>query len=97
MAQAVEDLVEQGAPAIEAANQVAIHFRSHPGTDQLGRIAAHIRDSRKPRMIEDLSAHLAAGGGGLTPEAEGAIRILPLESARSRRSERPCPNAPTGG
>lgn len=65
------------------ANQIATFFRSQPGTDQVDRIAAHIRDFWEPRMIEDLSAHVAAGGGGLTPEAAGTIRILRPEIARA--------------
>lgn len=58
------------------ANQIATFFRSQPGNDQVERIAAHLRDFWEPRMIEELSSHVTAGGVGLLPEASKALGLL---------------------
>ena len=60
------------------ANQIATFFETQPGSDQAGRVAAHLSDFWEPRMREQLFAHVDAGGAGLKPlviEAVGLLRV----------------------
>ena len=50
---------------IYMANQIATFFRSQPGTDQVDRIARHLRDFWDPSMRQTLRDHADAGGAGL--------------------------------
>ena len=62
---------------VRMVNQIATFFETQPEADKAGRVAAHLSDFWEPRMLEQLGAHLAAGGEGLTPLArEGAERVL---------------------
>jgi formate dehydrogenase subunit delta len=62
---------------VRMANQIATFFESQPEADKAGRVAAHLGDFWEPRMLEQLRAHLEAGGEGLTPLARaGAERVL---------------------
>lgn len=58
-------------------NQIATFFASQPQADKAGCVAAHLREFWEPRMLEQLAAHLKAGGAGLSPLAlDGARRVL---------------------
>ncbi|PWG17367.1 formate dehydrogenase subunit delta [Salibaculum griseiflavum] len=62
---------------VRMANQIATFFESQPDEDKAGRVAAHLGDFWEPRMLEQLRAHLEAGGEGLSPLArQGAERVL---------------------
>jgi formate dehydrogenase subunit delta len=50
---------------VHMANQIATFFRTQPGTDRAARVAAHLTDYWEPRMLDQLHAHVAAGGAGL--------------------------------
>ncbi|QYK42138.1 MAG: formate dehydrogenase subunit delta [Paracoccaceae bacterium] len=64
------------------ANQIATFFRSQPGSDQVDRIAAHLRDFWEPRMIAELRAHVEGGAAGLDDKAMAALRqIRPTHAA----------------
>jgi formate dehydrogenase subunit delta len=58
------------------ANQIATFFKTQPGTDQVDRIGAHIKDFWEPRMIAALQAHIEAGGAGLDDKAREALTRL---------------------
>jgi len=57
---------------VRMVNQIATFFRSQPGTDQVDRVVAHLRDFWDPSMRAALAAHLAAGGEGLDDLARAA-------------------------
>lgn len=50
---------------VHMANQIATFFKTQPGSDQAARVAAHLTDYWEPRMLDQLHAHVAAGGKGL--------------------------------
>ncbi|PWE32851.1 formate dehydrogenase [Maritimibacter sp. 55A14] len=50
---------------VHMANQIATFFKTQPGGDQAARIAAHLTDYWEPRMLDQLHAHVDAGGKGL--------------------------------
>ncbi|WP_297774433.1 formate dehydrogenase subunit delta [uncultured Roseovarius sp.] len=50
---------------VHMANQIATFFKTQPGDDQADRIAAHLSDFWEPRMLDQLHAHVVAGGAGL--------------------------------
>lgn len=59
------------------ANQIAAFFETQPDADKAARVADHLREFWEPRMLEQLSAHLEAGGEGLSPLAlEGSKKVL---------------------
>ena len=58
-------------------NQIATFFETQPDADKADRVAAHLREFWEPRMLQQLSDHLATGGEGLSPLAlEGSKRVL---------------------
>jgi formate dehydrogenase subunit delta len=61
---------------VHMANQIAAFFKSQPGADAAGRVAAHLADFWEPRMRAQLLAHVAEGGAGLDPVAVAAARRL---------------------
>ncbi len=62
---------------IYMANQIATFFRSQPGTDQVDRIASHLRDFWDPSMRRSLRDHADAGGAGLDALAlQAALRAI---------------------
>ena len=62
---------------IYMANQIATFFRSQPGTDQVDRIASHLRDFWDPSMRQSLRDHVDAGGAGLDDLAlQAALRAI---------------------
>ena len=61
---------------VHMANQIAVFFRSQPGTDQAERVAAHLRDFWDPSMRDQLHRFIAAGGTGLDDLVLRADRLL---------------------
>lgn len=65
------------------ANQIATFFSTQPGSDQAGRVAAHINDFWEPRMRLQLAAQIEAGGEGfaaLVKESFDKIRVPDADS-----------------
>lgn len=60
---------------VAMANQIAAFFDTQPG-DAPGKIAAHLKDYWEPRMRGQLRDYVAAGGAGLRPSVEKAVRQL---------------------
>ncbi len=50
---------------IYMANQIATFFKTQPGHDQAARVATHLTDYWEPRMLDQLHAHVSAGGEGM--------------------------------
>ncbi len=62
---------------VRMANQIATFFQSQPGDDQAAGVAAHLKEFWEPRMLDQLAAHLRAGGEGLSPLAlQGAQQVV---------------------
>jgi formate dehydrogenase subunit delta len=61
---------------VRMANQIATFFESQPDADKPARVAAHLKEFWEPRMLDQLAAHLKAGGEGLSPLAlDGAQQV----------------------
>jgi len=57
-------------------NQIASFFATQPDADKASRVAHHLREFWEPRMLDQLYAHVDAGGAGLSPLAlEGAQKL----------------------
>ena len=52
---------------IYMANQIATFFASQPGDHQADDIAKHLKAFWDPRMLDQIHAHVDAGGAGLSP------------------------------
>jgi formate dehydrogenase subunit delta len=61
---------------IYMANQIGQFFRSQGEAQAVPGIADHIRKFWDPRMKTAIFAHLDAGGAGLDPPVQDAIRTL---------------------
>lgn len=61
---------------VRMANQIAMFFKTQPGSDQAERVAAHLNDFWEPRMRAQLIAHVEAGGEGLEPLVFEAMKSL---------------------
>jgi len=62
---------------VRMANQIATFFETQPDADKAQRVADHLKEFWEPRMLDQLAAHLDAGGGGLSPLAlDGAQRVV---------------------
>lgn len=59
---------------IKMANQIAENFSYHD--DQVARTADHIERFWASRMRQKITAHLQAGGEGLSEPAKNALRSL---------------------
>jgi len=57
---------------VHMANQIAAFFKAYPEPEAIAATAAHFRQFWDPRMRQQLAAHVAAGGEGLTPIARKA-------------------------
>lgn len=49
---------------VHMANQIATFFKTQPVTHQANRVAALLTYYWEPRMLDQLRAHVAAGGVG---------------------------------
>ena len=62
---------------VRMANDIAAFFAADPDPEQAAAaVADHLRRFWEPRMRGEILAHLQAGGGGLHPIAEQAVRKL---------------------
>ena len=62
---------------VRMANQIATFFQSQPDADKALRVADHLTEFWEPRMLDQLSSHLAAGAEGLSDLArQGAERAV---------------------
>ena len=68
---------------VRMANQIAVAFRNEPPEKAVADAAEHIRLYWSGKMRADLLAHMAAGGAGLEPAAERAMRSLPPPKAKA--------------
>ena len=70
---------------IYMANQIATFFAAQPG-DPTASVADHLRAFWDPTMRAEILAWVGAGGGGLSPTAEAAVRLLPVTGAGQVRA-----------
>ena len=66
---------------VRMANQIATFFESQPGKDGAERVAQHLTEFWEPRMLDQLAAHVGAGGDGLRPMALEGARLALAERA----------------
>ena len=66
---------------VRMANQIATFFETQPGEDGAARVAQHLTEFWEPRMLDQLAAHVAAGGEGLRPLALEGARLAVAERA----------------
>ena len=50
---------------VRSANQIATFFKTQQGSDQIEKVAAHLRDFWDPRMREQLLAYVKSDGKDL--------------------------------
>jgi formate dehydrogenase subunit delta len=74
---------------IRMANQIAAFFEAYPRNEALEGIAKHIRASWTPRMRQQLSDYIGAGGEGLSPLAKAALSPKPDANATAKASSKP--------
>jgi formate dehydrogenase subunit delta len=68
---------------VAMANDIAGYFESEPDREgAVTGVATHIRRYWTPRMREQINAHCAAGGSGLTELARAGIEQLNAGSQR---------------
>lgn len=61
---------------VRMANQIATFFHSQPGTDQVARVAGHLKDFWGPEMRAELKDHAHRGHDGDLDEL--VRKALPL-------------------
>ena len=61
---------------VHMANQIATFFRTQPGGDASGKVAAHLRDFWDPEMRAQLRDYVEGGGAGLAGEVVRAAAAL---------------------
>ncbi len=71
------------ADIVRMANQISDFFQAYPHEEAVRETANHLRNFWDPRMRAQLSAHLAAGGEGLSAIALEAAHLLETEAEAS--------------
>jgi formate dehydrogenase subunit delta len=67
---------------VKMANEIGAFFASEPDADQAaGAVASHLRRFWEPRMRDQIVAHQAKGGAGLSDVARKAVAQLAAEKA----------------
>lgn len=61
---------------VRMSNQIAIFFRSQPGSDQVDKVAGHLKDFWGPEMRQELKTY--AGSGHEAELDELVRRALPM-------------------
>jgi len=61
---------------VHKANQIALFFATYPHEEGLPGVVNHLRMFWEPRMRRQIVAYVEAGGAGLHPLAEEAVRLL---------------------
>jgi len=77
---------EAPAKLIYMANQIAKFFAAQ-GEAAAAGVADHLRAFWDPSMRTEIIAWVQAGGDGLSPVAEAAVRLLPPTGAGEVRAE----------
>ncbi len=67
------------------ANQIGDFFAPYPPERRAEGIRNHLRTYWDPRMREELLAHVAAGGEGLSPHVADAAKLL-LDETHEKHS-----------
>ncbi len=62
---------------VRQANQIARFFEAQGEAAAVAGVEDHLRRFWDPRMRDQMAAHLAAGGEGLSPIARAAAARLP--------------------
>ena len=67
---------------VKMANEIGAFFASEPDPDQAANaVAGHLRRFWEPRMRDQIVAHQAKGGAGLSDLARKAVAQLAAEKA----------------
>jgi formate dehydrogenase subunit delta len=67
---------------VKMANEIGAFFASDPDPDQAANaVAGHLRRFWEPRMRDQIVAHQAKGGAGLSDLARKAVARLAAEKA----------------
>ena len=67
---------------VKMANEIGAFFASEPDADQAASaVASHLRRFWEPRMRDQIVAHQAKGGAGLSDVARKAVAQLAAEKA----------------
>lgn len=61
---------------VHMANQIADYFEAYPQEEAVAGVAGHLRQFWDPRMRAQILQHLAAGGEGLHPLSQAALKTL---------------------
>ena len=64
------------AKLVRMANQVGAFYAPLPENESTAGASSHLRAYWTPKMIDELVAFVAQGGGGLNPTAARAIAVL---------------------
>lgn len=67
------------------ANQIADFFHSYPEAEAVDGIATHIQKFWDPRMRAGIFAVMDAGGAGLKPLTQAALRELAARQQQSAK------------
>ena len=67
---------------VKMANEIGAFFASEPDAEQAANaVAGHLRRFWEPRMRDQIVAHQAKGGAGLSDLARNAVAMLAAEKA----------------
>jgi formate dehydrogenase subunit delta len=61
---------------VAMANDIAAFFEAESGSQAAGEVCRHLVKFWDPRMREQIVGYVAADGGGLSPVAREAVRLL---------------------
>ncbi len=64
---------------VRMANQIAQFFATQKTAHAAADVADHLKKFWDPRMRDEICAHLAGGGAGLSPVAREAVALLAAE------------------
>jgi formate dehydrogenase subunit delta len=79
---------------IYMANQIATFFAAQRGEAPVS-VADHLRAFWEPTMRAEILAWVGAGGGGLSPTAEAAVRLLSATGSGQVRAALAAEGKPT--
>lgn len=71
---------------VRMANQIAQFFATQKTGHAAADVADHLKKFWEPRMRDEICAHLASGGAGLSPIAREAVALLAVEPQALSRS-----------
>jgi formate dehydrogenase subunit delta len=80
---------------IKMANEIGFFFEGESPPQQAPRdVANHIKRYWEPRMRQEMLAHYARGGAGLTDLGRAAVALIAAESAGTVGAAAPASTAP---